>query len=154
MKFDPFNWHEVKPNEKTQSQKGWLRVRCSSAAPLYIQAQGVEALAGVNTCFDVETSEKVTWHIDAPEGVRVFYQGRTPTATKPQGETFTNIDRMPQESGMLAEVTKAMRAFELERRAALGEIRRERDALARLKAPPLVESLAPAPAPAPEVKTE
>ena len=55
-------------------------------------------------------------------------------------EQFTNLDRMPQESGQLYEIQKAMRLFELQRQQALQE--------ARDLANP------PAPEPAPPTETQ
>lgn len=134
MKFDPFSWHEVKANEEIQVRKGWLRLRCSAAAPLYVSAEGHEVCAGVASAFDLDLSEAVSFRLDAPKGVRVFLHRPFDTSVEPEGEVFTNIDRMPSESGSMAEVTRAMRVFELQRRAALREIRAERDALVAVKA--------------------
>ncbi|MFD1881003.1 hypothetical protein [Paracoccus pacificus] len=117
MRFDPYSWHEVSVNEEYEAAKGRLRVRCSAQAPLYISAQGCEALAGVETSFDVEVSEAVTWRVDAPEGVRVFVHAPPGTVLPSIGEVFTNIDRLPEESGSMYEVQKALRALEMERRA-------------------------------------
>lgn len=129
MKFDPVCWNEVNPNEKVQAAKGVLRVRASAPAPLYIEAEGCEALCGVGTAFDVELSEAVTFRLDAPKGVRVFVHRPLATTVHAAGEVYTNIDRMPDESGSLMEVTRARRQLELERRAMLREIRAERDAV-------------------------
>lgn len=129
MKFDPFVWAEVQSNEKTETGKGILRVRCSAPAPLYVEAEGYEVLAEVGTAFEIDLSEAVTWRVDAPKGARIFWMPSALTSYRPQGEVYTNIDRMPHESGQLAEVTRAMRMFELERRATLKEIRAEAVAL-------------------------
>lgn len=153
MKFDVFQWNEVKPNVQTPKSKGRLRVLCSQPSPLYFSAQGYEVLAGYGTSFDFEVSEEVTWRVDALKGVRVFVHAPAVTTAEPDGEVYTNIDRMPHESGTVAEVTRASRMLELQRRAMLREMREE---AARLRAamqpdPVLVEpDPAPAPAPAPE----
>lgn len=150
MKFDPFTWQEVKANEKTQI-KGQLRVRISAPAPLYIEAEGVEVLAGVGHTFDLELAETVIWRVDAPVGVRVFYHRAHSSSHKFEGERWTNIDRMPDESGSMAEVLRARRQFELERRAFLKEMRAaQADALSRVRAQ--APALAPQPAlePAPQ----
>lgn len=140
MKFDPFCWNEVKTNEKVATGKGWLRLRLSAPAALYIEAEGYEALYGYCAAFDVETSEEVTFRIEALKGVRAFQYRPPLTVTAPVGETFTNIDRMPVESGAMEEVTRARRMLEMERRAFLRDIRAERDAA--------VAAVRPAPAPA------
>lgn len=132
MKFDPKSWFEVKPNEPIQVEKGELRLRASAIVPLYAETQGFEALVGVQSAFEVEFSEAVTVRFEASKGVRAFVYRPLQTSLEPVGEVFTNIDRMPDESGALAEVTRARRMFEFERRSMLREIRQERDAALRL----------------------
>lgn len=126
MKFDVFSWDEVKTNVETQSPKGVLRLLCSAPSPLYITAQGVESLAGYGSDHTVEVSEEVTFRVEAPKGVRCFkYRAFAETSVEAEGETFTNIDRMPHESGLLADVTRARRMLEIEKRQMLNDIRRE-----------------------------
>lgn len=144
MKFDPFNWQEEQANAKIQVRKGRVRLHVSAAAPVYFEAEGVEALVGVGTAFDFTVSEPGFVTV-AAEGVRVFRQGEPVTAFEAEGEVFTNIDRQPMESGMLAEVLRAKRMFEIERRAFMRELRDARDAVRREKAAPEAEA-APAPA--------
>lgn len=127
MKFDPTSWNEVKPNENHEALKGWLRVRFSAPCPLYIETHGVEALVGVGTAFDVEVAEAFSWKVIASGDVRVFVFETPDTTHKCEGTVFTNIDRMPEESGSLLEVKKALRMFELQKRDMLREIRQERD---------------------------
>lgn len=134
MKFDLFSWQEVNLNEEIQARKGVLRVQSSATVALYVQAEGYEVLAGVGTSFSVDLSEAVTWRAEGPEGVRVFWQPPALTSFVCEGEVYTNIDRMPHESGQVAEVTRALRMFELQRREALREIRAERDALLAARA--------------------
>lgn len=127
MKFDPFAWNEVQPNEKIKADAGILRVRCSVPAPLYVEAQGFEALASVAVDHEVEVSAPVTFHVAAAKGVRIFWQPPAvlETVFAAEQEVFTNIDRMPYESGAMAEVTRARRQLEMERRAMLRDIRVE-----------------------------
>lgn len=134
MKFDIFSWQEVKPNEEIQARKGVLRVRASAPVALYVQADGYEVLAGVGLTHEVDLSEAVIWRAEAPKGTRVFWQPPAVTSVRCEGEVYTNIDRMPHESGQVAEVTRALRMFELQRRQALREIRAERDALLAARA--------------------
>ncbi|MBL4917254.1 hypothetical protein [Szabonella alba] len=150
MKFNPLNWSEVKPNEKIETGKGILRLRASQTAALYIEAQGVEALYGLGADFDVEVSEAVAFRVDAPKGTRVFHYRPGNTSFEPTGEVYTNIDRMPDESGTLAEVLRARRVFELEQRAMLREMRAETaKQLKLLKAQNKASLVEPSPAPAP-----
>lgn len=125
MKHDLFAWQEVKTNEKIEVQKGTLRLRLSAPAPVYAEAEGVETLIGTKANYEVALSEPVSLTIAAAKGVRAFIYVPPATSCAPVGEVFTNIDRMPHESGMLADVTRARRQLELERRAMLAEIRAE-----------------------------
>lgn len=134
MKFDPYAWQEVSTNEEVPFGKGRLRLRLSARAPLYITSEGFEALVGIEETFEVDFSEEVTFRVDGPVGLRVFMFVPGPTAFESVGEVFTNPDRLPMESGSMAEVTRAMRLFELERRNALKEIRAETEKLMQVQA--------------------
>lgn len=125
QKFDVFAWEEIKTNEEIQVARGRLQLRLSTPCPVYFTAQGVEALIGFTSQIDVEVSEAGTVNVHAPKGARAFYHRRFPSSVEADGEVFTNIDRMPNESGMLAEVTRARRQLEIERRSMVEEIRRE-----------------------------
>lgn len=129
MRFDPLAWDEVSPNEENIC-KGTLRVRSSREGALYVQVEGVEALYGIGTSFEVQTPAEMIWRLDGPADARVFVQRMFGTSFECEGETFTNIDRMPHESESVAEVTRARRMLELERRSFLAEVRAENAAIA------------------------
>lgn len=122
-KFDPFVWREVPAGAEFEAPKGVTRVRCSAPGPLFVSVAGVQALFGVGTEFEVELSEDGLAVVSAPKTVRVFVLEPERTAFRPEGEVFTNIDRLPSESGAVAEVTRALRQLELSRRAAIRDIR-------------------------------
>lgn len=124
-RFDPYVWSEAKTNVENESPKGRLWLRLSAPSALYVAAQGYEALAGYASEFDLEISEAVTFRIEAAKGVRAFRFDPVATSLVADEASFTNIDRMPHESGMLAEVTRARRQLEIERRAFMADIRRE-----------------------------
>ena len=73
MKFDPLAWDEVSPNEENVC-KGTLRVRSSREGALFVQVEGVEALYGIGTTFEVEAPSQVIWRLEAPADARVFVQ--------------------------------------------------------------------------------
>jgi hypothetical protein len=125
MKFNPLNWNEVTRNEEFQVPKGRLLLRLSAPCPLYAQAYGVEALVGVQTDFQVELAEEMTCHFVAPDGVRGFVYVPERSVCAPDAEVFTNIDRMPNESGSVAAVTQALRQIRLAERESLGRLRQE-----------------------------
>lgn len=128
MKFNPLEWQEITVGKEIDFGKGRLRLQCSQASPLYVSLKGQEALAGVGDAFDLTFSQAVSVRLDAAKPVRAFVRIEQETAVEPSGETFTNTDRMVDESGSVAEVTKALRQFKLEQRAVLLEVRAERAA--------------------------
>lgn len=112
MKFDPFKWSEA--HEKTKAPKGRLRVFASAPCPLWLEAEGFEALAGYNTAWDLTLDTEVIFWTTDPS-VRLFYDYPVQAIQVPQGEVFTNADMEPDESGAMWEVRKAIRALQLER---------------------------------------
>lgn len=150
MIFNAFQWKEVPTNVET-SHKGQLRLSLSAKAALYITQEGYEALAGYGSAFDLDLSEAVTFRVETSDPtLRVFMHTREKQSMKAKGETYANADRMVMQSTHLAEVTRARRLFEIERRAALREIQ-EATAAARAAAQAALSPAAP-PAPAPAVE--
>lgn len=123
MKFDPFAWDEVKPNVQIERPKGKLQLRLSAPGAVYITAEGYEALAGFGASFDLDLAEAFTFRIDAVKGTRAFMYSPAPSSFVAIGEVFTNPDRMPHESGSMAEVLRARRMLEIERRSMMAEMR-------------------------------
>lgn len=123
MKFDPFVWDEVKTNEEIQRPKGKLQLRTSAPVALYVTSEGYEALAGYGASFDLDLAEAFFFRIDAAKGTRAFIYAPAPSSFVAIGEVFTNPDRMPHESGSMAEVLRARRMLEMERRAMMKEMR-------------------------------
>lgn len=134
MRFNPYIWKEVRSDEKAKIGKGRVRVLASAQAALYAEAEGVEVLVGFGSSWEFDTSEGLTLRLEGPQGVRWFIEEKHGTSITVVEEVYTNIDRMPHESGTLREVTRALRAFEIERRAALREIKAERRSLEKLRA--------------------
>lgn len=134
MKFDPFIWQEVEADETYESKTGHVRIMCSAPANLYVEAQGVEVLAGFGQEIKIETREVIRFRIEAPKGTRCFVESPPDRSIKVIGEVFTNLDRMPMESGSVAEVTREMRRFKLEQAGMLREMRAERHKLNRERA--------------------
>lgn len=135
MKFDPFAWDEVNTNAENESRKGKLQLRSSAPVALYITAQGYEVLAGYGTSFDLDLAETFSFRIEAGKGVRAFRHNPTPSSVVAVGEIYTNPDRMPHESGSMAEVLRARRMLEIERRSMMAEMRQEFAAMRAASAP-------------------
>lgn len=124
MKFDPFAWSEVKSDQKTQAESGVLRVRSARPAALYVEAEGVETLVGYGTSWEVVLSCPVSFWVEGGAGfARVFYYSPRSSVHEHDGEVFTNIDRMSDESGNLLAVRQALRQLEISKRDAMREIR-------------------------------
>lgn len=121
MKFDLFSWQEIEPGTKYETAKGRIQIKASKEVALYASAEGVDVLVGVGTSISVEFVQKVDYWVEGPAKTRVFTHAPGKLFHRPVGEVYTNADRMPDESGAVAEVRKALRAFKLEQR----EIRRE-----------------------------
>lgn len=145
MKFNPLEWSLV--HETFEASSGVVQLRSSAPFGVTIEAEGVEAAAGyaAHHRLALPGPARVTVTATAP----VFRKDQPSRVYRPEGEVFTNIDRMPHESGTVAEVTKAMRLWKLEQRALMRQIREERAALdaARANAEEVIE-----PEPRPEAK--
>lgn len=131
MKIDLYKWREVKPNEKFQAPKGRLHIMCSKSANLYVEAFGIEVLAGFGQEIDISTTETVIATVEADSDARVFIESPRAIFHESEGEVFTNIDRTPTESGSLNEVRKAMRLFQLEQRELSRQMKAEHHELLR-----------------------
>lgn len=149
MKFSPYNWNEVKSNETLNVEKGRVRLQISKPSAIFTISEGYEALVGYGTSFDFEISESAQIKIDGPTTARLFHYRSAATTLQEHGEVFTNIDRMVQESGTMAEVTRALRMLEIERRSALRDIQRASNGLSAQR-----RAAQPNPAPEPEPTPE
>ena len=124
MKLNPLEWNQV--DETTFKAQGVLLLRSSSPFALSIQTQGVEASVGADTFHAIPLTEAS--EVTLLGGTAKVYRKVPPSRVVigNADETFTNIDRLPQESGTVAEVTKALRLMKLEERAMIRRIREER----------------------------
>lgn len=141
MSFDPRNWKEVVVNEGFKIPAGRLQLRLTAPAPLLITTQGNTAIAGYEASYDLKISEASTGLISAPSKVRAFlYAPDFDTSFEPvDDEVYTNIDRMPSETGVIAEVLRATRQLELKKREMLAEMRAIQAEMAAEAAPPVSE---------------
>ena len=143
MKVNPLEWSEV--DETTFEAEGLLLLRSAALFAVAIETAGVEVCVGEASLHRIPLSEasKVTL---IGGDMRVYRKEPPSRVYRMTGEKFTNIDRLPQESGTVAEVTKALRIAKLEQRAMIREIREEHArnkaelAAARAKEESLIES--------------
>ena len=124
MKINPLEWNEV--NETSFEVQGLLLLRSSEPFALTIESFGVAVSVGAETSHRIPLPEvsKVT----LVGGSAKVYRKEPPAKfVLSNEETFVNIDRLPQESGTMLEVTKAVRLMKLEERAMIRRIREERE---------------------------
>lgn len=125
MKFDLFAWQEIDPATKYETAKGSIVLQASKDVALYASAEGVEVLVGVGTSIKAQFAQQVEYWVEGPAKTRVFVHAPGKLYHEPVGEIYTNADRMPDESGTVAEITKAMRQFKLEQRAIMRQMREQ-----------------------------
>lgn len=156
MKINPLEWSPV--DETSFEAQGVLQLRSADPFAIAIEAGGVEVVLGAAVQHRVPLAEPSKVTLVGGES-RVFRKDVPSRVYRMTGEKFTNIDRLPQESGTVAEVTKALRMAKLEQRALIREIREERErskveiAAARAKAEAVIEP-EPEPEPEPELEPE
>lgn len=124
MKLNPLEWNQV--DETTFKAQGVLLLRSAHPFALSIQTQGMEVSVGPDTFHAIPLTEAS--EVTLVGGTARIFRKVPPSRVVigDADETFTNIDRLPQESGTVAEVTKALRLMKLEERAMIRRIREER----------------------------
>ena len=153
MKINPLEWSELPHDQEIEAPSGVLRLRGSGPFSVLLTTHGVTSVQFVAGEATLRVPPETTFKVIPVKGVTVFLKDAPSRVYRMTGEKFTNIDRLPQESGTVAEVTKALRMAKLEQRAMIREIREERErskaeiAAARAKAEVLIE-------PEPEPKAE
>lgn len=153
MKFNVSEWDEI--STSTFKHRGRLWLRSNLPIAVYINVDGRETLAGNGNEVDIMVESDYEVSFD-PTKARVFIYEREYQSAEPIGESYTNIDRNPAESGTLQEIKRALRLHSLEQNQLRDEMRAEYNrhqvSLAKLAptALPSVEPMKPAePAPAP-----
>lgn len=120
MKFDPLNWSAY--DGKKVPSLGFVHVRASQPVVVYVEAEGVEAIAGIGHEVEVRCAPDALFRVEAPKGVAVFYERKMRSGFEPSDRALVNVDRKPQESGAVLEVRKALREFEYQKRIGLREL--------------------------------
>ncbi|AYP28749.1 MAG: hypothetical protein [Microviridae sp.] len=160
MKLDVFKWEEMDLSRSYLLQTGVVHVRASCRVAVFVTQLGHRVLVGGG--YEVKATVSGACSVEAIPIEKnalepaVFLFNPLRTANAIDGEIFTNAERKPLESGSVLAVTKALRQFQLERKNALQEIRRETANLkkARSLEPSPVAKPVPAPQPAPSPETE
>lgn len=124
MKINPLEWNEI--NETTFKAQGLLLLRSTEPFGLSIETMGVEVAVGAETSHRIPLAEVSKVTIVGGKA-KVYRKTPPPRFVVSNEETFTSIDRLPQESGTMLEVTKAIRLMKLEERAMIRRIREERE---------------------------
>lgn len=131
MKFDPTEWMETDHGKETKFPVGKLWLRASQAVACYITTQGREILAQTGTEIDITLTGEyaATFRVDAPKATRVFLYNPRNEPIEIVGEVYTNVDRLPHESGSYSEIQKALRLLDLRTMEMERQHRREMAAL-------------------------
>lgn len=124
MKINPLEWNEV--DETTFKAQGLLLLRSAGPFALAIETLGVNVAVGAETYHRIPLAEPSQVTLVGGDA-KVYRKLPPPRLVVSNEETFTNIDRLPQESGTMLEVTKAIRLMKLEERAMVRRIREERE---------------------------
>lgn len=150
-KFNTIDWKEIPHGETFEILGGKVHVRATRPVAVLVENEGGEALAGTGLEIEQTFPGPVAVTVLATDDtdVRVFLFDRETRLPSKRDEVFTNADRMPMESGTLLEVQKSLRAFKLEQRSMLSEMRAERRALEQSR-----KAAEPAPEPEPAAALE
>jgi len=130
MKLNPLEWNEL--NETTFSAQGLLLLRSSEPFALSIETMGVQVSVGPETAHRIPLPDGAQVTL-VGGSAKVYRKAPPPRLVVANEETFTNIDRLPQESGTMLEVTKAIRLMKIEERATIRRIREEREILDKVR---------------------
>lgn len=158
MKLNPLEWSQIPNGQEIEAPAGVVQLRGSAPFAVLVSSFGCASVQFVDAQARLRLPEASTLKvIPSQEGVLVFMKDQPSRVVHMTGEKFTNIDRLPSESGTMQEVTRALRLMKLEERAMIRRIREERDAaqdvIERAKPKPDPESK-PDPEPKPEPDKE
>lgn len=136
------NWSVAKNGEKTETAHGlvWLRGPQGSKATIHAEGQVIHRVFPASG--QIRTKVIGSAFVVLSEDGEVFRPFRTVCVKQP--EVFTNMDRQPQESGSVLEVTKALRMLELRQMAIRRENREYADTIRREREAFMAERDAPA----------
>ena len=130
MKFNPTDWKEVKPNAEIEvGQQALLQLRTTAHASLFVTTEGVEALAGEGTAFYVSIPPLSSFKVNLLTPGKVYQKVTHNRAFRDTSEVFTNIDRLPHESGNMAAVLAPGRIQQLNFNRMMRQMKAERAAL-------------------------
>lgn len=112
MRTDLSKWRNIESEKATFAPDGicWLRLRPFSEVEIIDQnGQSSMVVASATGEIRIRTKGQVTVKASS-EGM--IYHPHNPVITK-RDEVFTNLDRLPHESGNVSAVTQALRLIEL-----------------------------------------
>ena len=116
--IDVWKWTEITNGQEYEAPKGSLRIMCSDPeAALYIAVEGHEILVGIGSEISCQTQEDVTFTVVCRDGYRAFVERLVLETFVPAGQTFTNADRQPNESGSVLAVRQELRSMMLQLKA-------------------------------------
>lgn len=122
-------WSEVDPKKTYEFPSDRIMAKCNRDADFYISKDGVELLITSGKELDVRVDGTLySLRVDCPKDARVFFALPYSQTVQSGEETWTNIDRQPNESGAYYEVQRALRQMRLEEMAKAAARRKARKA--------------------------
>jgi hypothetical protein len=124
MKLNPLEWNQV--DETTFQAQGLLLLRSSQPFAFTVETFGMEVAVGPASYHEIPLPDAAKVTLLGGKA-KIYRKTPPPRLVVSNEETFTNIDRLPHESGTMMEVTKALRLMRIEERATIRRIREQRD---------------------------
>lgn len=106
MKFDPLDWILIKSKE-VQNANGKISLRGTEPLLLFVETEGVQALAGRGYQIEVTVPEGSRYHVET-SGQTWAYQPPS-KARLSSGVEMTNVDNRPVLSGSYLEILRSER---------------------------------------------
>lgn len=121
-RFNPFDWTEVAPSgsKLIKGTAGRLRLRIPSTQALFISVDGYEALVGVGTDFDVIVGGDYYFRFGGDDSAYLYDPDKE--CISDCSVIFSSLDRRPELSSAMAEVSQSVRLFEIRQRRAMAEM--------------------------------
>lgn len=119
--FDPKVWTNIKAGIYLPAASGQIKIKSEQQSVVWVKNGENEAIAAVGHECDLRVAEGSQFKVVTKGAVCVLDRAREFVAY--ESPVYTNVDRMPHESGNYDEVTRALRKMQFEHRAMMDEIR-------------------------------
>ena len=121
--FDPTIWQKVTGANYSPVEGRQLILMASEPMVVWVKLGKSEAVAAVGLEARLKLVEGCEFKVTCAG--TVYRQDRTQERKDPTGEVYTNVDRMPHQSGNLDAVSRQIRQMRLEQKQFMERIQRE-----------------------------